>query len=503
MTVLPSQKEYCRSPRLASSGVKMGLSPSGFTAAKIDLSPFRRCFAFLALTLPLFGGPVPKEEPLPASFLPPPVAASVQQGWESNLTLSQRQLDIELAGSRLAEVRASLQPQVDLLGRYTRADGGRTIDLPLGDLLNGAYATLNDYLLGQGRSPAFPSVSNQSISLVQRESQETKLRLTQVLWRPELSRLVRASRHVVEAQRAQVLAYRRELAHLVTSAHLEAWAAENAVGIWRGATEVLTEAVRVDEALFAHEKITEDVLLRARAEALAVRESLLGAERDARAARMRLNFLLNRDLATPVPAPAGVESCIGILDTWRSRPALGQREELLALEAAIAAAAAQEAAASGRRQPSLALVVESGIQGESYRTDDRGRFVQGSLVAEVNVWDGGARGQKVAQAKIAHRQLQLQRDQLQLQLELQLEHAWDDFVTARASLETALLRDEAARRALDVVTRRERAGMANALAFLDARQEQTAAALQAAVARYRVIIAASALDLAAGDNPNH
>jgi len=36
---------------------------------------------------------------------------------------------------------------------YTKADGGRTIDLPLGDLLNPVYQSLNQ-LMGQQNSPA-------------------------------------------------------------------------------------------------------------------------------------------------------------------------------------------------------------------------------------------------------------------------------------------------------------------------------------------------------------
>jgi outer membrane protein TolC len=52
---------------------------------------------------------------------------------------------------RLAELdraRARYLPSLDFQSRYTRADGGRTIEFPLGDLLNPVYAALDAQLDG-------------------------------------------------------------------------------------------------------------------------------------------------------------------------------------------------------------------------------------------------------------------------------------------------------------------------------------------------------------------
>jgi len=75
-----------------------------------------------------------------------PAAASgyVAEALANNLGLAGQALDVEQARSRLAEVRGALQPRLDLMARYSRADGGRTIDFPTGDLLNGAYLQGDD-----------------------------------------------------------------------------------------------------------------------------------------------------------------------------------------------------------------------------------------------------------------------------------------------------------------------------------------------------------------------
>src|ERR1700736_5643949 len=51
-----------------------------------------------------------------------------------------------LVAERLAaldQARALYLPTLDLNARYTRANGGRTIGIPVGDLLNPVYASLN------------------------------------------------------------------------------------------------------------------------------------------------------------------------------------------------------------------------------------------------------------------------------------------------------------------------------------------------------------------------
>ncbi len=92
----------------------------------------RRVFTFLGLFAVLV--PVGRAAPVPAA-----AAGYVNEAFERNLGLAGQTLDVERARARLAEVRGALQPRLDLLARYTRADGGRTIEFPVGDLLNGAY----------------------------------------------------------------------------------------------------------------------------------------------------------------------------------------------------------------------------------------------------------------------------------------------------------------------------------------------------------------------------
>src|ERR1700733_12788943 len=67
----------------------------------------------------------------------------VKQGLDSNLLLKKKNFDIEKARLDLDRAKTLFYPQVDFNSQYTLANGGRTQDVPIGDLLNNAYKTLN------------------------------------------------------------------------------------------------------------------------------------------------------------------------------------------------------------------------------------------------------------------------------------------------------------------------------------------------------------------------
>ncbi|MEL7361972.1 MAG: TolC family protein [Bacteroidota bacterium] len=137
--------------------------------------------------------------------------AYVAEALASNLALQQEALDLDAARYALDAARRSFFPTLSVEARFSRAGGGRTIDLPLGDLLNPAYSTLNDLLAAQGEAPSFPTLSNETIPFLREQEQETRLRVVQPLYQPRLNAAVRLNRHLVASQEAEVEALRQQL----------------------------------------------------------------------------------------------------------------------------------------------------------------------------------------------------------------------------------------------------------------------------------------------------
>ena len=447
------------------------------------------------LTAPLLGS---------WSSRPAELEALVAEAFASNLALQGETLGVEQALEQLRQAQSRLQPRVDFAARYTLADGGRTIDMPVGDLLNPVYSTLNDMLVAQGRPAAFRSISNQSIALLREREQETKVRVVQPLYRPEIRHGIRARRAVWESRAIQLASYKRELRYQVETAWYRHEQASTALEILQSAKELTAEALRTNRLLFETEKVTEDRVLRAEADDLAVQQQIEEAARDRNSSRAYLNFLLNRSLRTAIvkiPAEALSAAIEHTRQLERQPAGVRGREELDALEKAVEAAEAAENAERSRQRPTLGMAVEGGIQGEEYRTGNGHNFVLGSLVAEVNLWDGRERRSAVSVARLERRRLAMQLEETRQQLEVQVERAQDELRAALASLNAAARRREASARVFELVRQREREGLATQLTFLDARNELTQAELNLSITKNRVLIAAAALDRAAALSP--
>src|SRR5436190_1390747 len=88
----------------------------------------------------------------------------VRLGLQSNLALKAQSLEVERSVAALDEARARYFPEVGFDARYSRSEGGRTIEIPIGQALNPAYQTLNSLLVAQGQQPQFPVLQDETIA---------------------------------------------------------------------------------------------------------------------------------------------------------------------------------------------------------------------------------------------------------------------------------------------------------------------------------------------------
>ena len=67
----------------------------------------------------------------------------IKEGLAHNIILQQRTISLRQAEQGLQIAKSYFLPSVTVLGDYTNGKGGRSIQLPIGDLLNPVYASLN------------------------------------------------------------------------------------------------------------------------------------------------------------------------------------------------------------------------------------------------------------------------------------------------------------------------------------------------------------------------
>ncbi len=422
----------------------------------------------------------------------------VQRGLASNLLLANQSLEAQKGLAALDAARAHYFPELGLNARYTRADGGRQFTVPTGQLLNPAYQTLNELLVANGGTPRFPLLGDESFPLQLPREQDTRLTLRQPLYAPAIPAAVAAARANASAANFGQQAFTRQLRRDIAVAYLDWLRARHGTEIIAASAALLSENLRVNQALYTSGKGTHDIVLRAQAELLAVQQQQSESANSTTQARSYLNFLLNRPLDTPLengafsvtdavdasgpeaapaapavataaPAPPDLEAA--------THTALLARPELRQLEAAGAAADAQLRVAHAARKPSISLGVDAGTQGADYGLGRNYNFTTASLVATWTLFDGGARAAALSQARLSAAQLRNQQQLAATRVELEMRQAYDNLRTAQGSLLTAQVRSAAAHAAFDIASRKRDAGMASALEFLDARSALTSAQL--------------------------
>ncbi|MFO1496484.1 MAG: TolC family protein [Lysobacterales bacterium] len=442
------------------------------------------------------------------------VQAYLEAGRGSNLALQAASADVERAQAVLDEARARYRPSVSLSARYSRADGGRTQPLPVGDLVNPAYRTLNELLQAQGQPARFTDIDNQQIAFLREREQDTKLSLTQPLYAPAIAAGIEAAEAGHAASAAARAAYERTLERDIEVAYLDWLRAREALRIVEASRELLNENLRVNRVLHENGKITRDQVLRAEAEVLAVEQQQLDADNSVTLARNYFNFLLNRPLdaeieATASPDPEGyVQQRLAALGLSLERLDDGKleqtaergRAELLQLDASVRAAGAAVALERASYLPTLAFALDAGIQGEDYGFGPGQNYAMASLVLDWRLADFGQRRSRVQAAGAQRERAEHQAEDVRLQIKLQVRQAADRLRTVRASLQTAAARQQAAAEAFRIAARKRDAGSIAQVEFIDARTTLTGAELNLNLTRFDVLVRLAELRAALGSS---
>ncbi len=442
------------------------------------------------------------EAPAPGESTGRPVAQVIDEyvraGLAANLGLRSASLDVERSQAALDAARGRFFPETALEARYTRAEGGRQITLPLAALVNPIYGSLNELLAASGRPAGFPQIADEGFSLVRAKEQDTRLTIRQPLYVPAIPAAVRAQRAALEASEFARLTFARRLRRDISVGYLDWLQATRAVGIFGSSRALLEENLRVNDSLFRNGKITEDQVLRARSELLAVEQEQRNAANLAAQARSYLNFLLNRPLDTALEATepdAELARASGELAALR-RAALENRPELGQVDSAVRAAGAQVDVARSALRPTLALGIDGGIQGEAYEFGSGRNFGTISLLLNWKLFDGGTRRAELRAARASERQARNQREELAQQIQLEVQQALDRLDTAADSLRTAGARADAARAGFRIASRKRDEGVINQVEFIDARNTLTGAELNLNVTRFQLLARQAELDYA-------
>lgn len=413
----------------------------------------------------------------------------IRNGLDSNLALRQRSFDLQKALLDLKRAQSLFYPQAGFSSQYTLAHGGRTQDIPVGDLLNGVYSTLNQLT----SSNKFPQVPNQSISFLPNDYHDTKLEITMPLINTDLQHNRQVSGEMINARRADLDVYRRELVKQIRQAYYQYLQAGKAVEIYTNALGLVKENRRVSEKFVENRMATKEIVLRAQAQVSQVETSLIEARNQLHNTMAYFNFLLNRPLDTDIQTDeklfslqtdstgsvSGLPGLAVDASSLRLSPGVPTgREEFAKLGSVQKILASNLRYSRNYLVPKLSAFYDVGFQGFGFRFNSDQFYQLAGVQLVWPLFKANDNKYKIRQSEIDVKAVGDQYRDLTQQLTLQVQISANDYYSATEALRSLTDEVASARETYRLAERRFREGNAIQIELIDARTQVTSAELR-------------------------
>jgi outer membrane protein TolC len=413
----------------------------------------------------------------------------IQEGLTSNQSIKQQAFLLEKNVYALKEARSMFLPNVSFSTTYTKADGGRTIDFPTGDLLNGVYATLNQ-LTG---SNSFPQLQNERILLNPNNFYDAKFRTSLPILNAELIYNKRIKQQQVDLQKSEVLLYKRELVKEIKTTYYNYLKAINAIKIYESSLRLVREGERINISLYNNNKVNRTAVVRNNNEVSKINASLIAANKTAESARYYFNFLVNRPLTDSI-----------LLDDILQLPTqdyllsndVNSREELQKLRIAKDINGNVNGLAKSYLVPKIGTYLDLGSQAFDWKFNKQGRYYFWGISLEWNVFSFGKNTYKVKQTTSDLQIIASQTDYVQQQLLTELKVRQNDMESAIAQYKAAQSQLIASQTYYNDMLKLYKEGMAINIELLDAQNQWIDAQLHTNIALFDTWIAYAAIERA-------
>lgn len=423
---------------------------------------------FIALLLIMTGGLRAQESTL---------ENYIGEAFKNNQGLQGQQLQLEKSMYALKEARSLFLPNISFGASYSKAEGGRTIDLPIGDLFNPVYKSLNQLT----NSNAFPNLPNQSILLNPDNYYDARFRTSLSLINSEIYYNEKIKNENISQQKAAVNVYKRELVKEIKTAYYKYYQAVKAEEIYNNALALVNENIRMNQSLLKNGMRNSTALTRSETEKQKIEASITQAAGNRKNVQAYINFLINRPLESPVILDTA--SFITENQTLSSimNSNTDGREELQELQSVIQTHELNKKLQSSYMVPKLNTYLDLGTQGFNFQYNNKTQYYVWGLNLEMNLFAGGMHKYRIQQANVGKQAAETSYKETSSQMQMQLLQSVNNLRTAISDYHNAKTQLFLAEKYYTDQNKVYKAGQLLYIELLDALTQLTNARLQVAV----------------------
>ncbi len=415
--------------------------------------------------------------------------AYIQIGLKNNLTVQQKNLNIEQASLALSSAKGLFLPTINFNGLVSHADGGRYADLPLGDMLNPVYSTLNQMT----SSNSFPSISNQSINFLPQKYYDVYFRTSMPLYNGQLkqNKLINASQ--ISIKQLELEAYKRDLVKEIKNAYYDYQSANAAMVIYSQAIQLLEKNVQVNQSLYNNGKGLQANVLRSKAELEKVNAMYKAAELNVVNAKSYFNFLLNRPLNVFVDVLTE-QQLMAVSELSSDTSLIKVREEIKMLEVAGNIQSSIVKLNQASKLPTVAAFVDLGAQAVNFEVSKKAPYYMVGLTVSVPIYNGSRNDIQIKTSQIDCEKNDLMLSQTEQAFQLEHSMAENALNVAKQTLlsETSALKS--AESYYNLIDKGYKEGIHSLIEYIDARSQLTEALMRKNIAVFNVLKAQANLE---------
>ena len=356
--------------------------------------------------------------------------AYIQMALLSSPSLEQERLILDRLKLETKNAQQFSFPKIALIGDYFLAGGGRTVDFPAGDLLNPVYNTLNQIT----NTTAFPTLENERILLNPNNFYDFKLRTTLPVLNKDIQLNKRIKKDQSSLQEYQISIQQRDLILSIKKAYFQFLQAAEAVKIYESALQIVLEGKRINSSLFQNDMASYTALARADHEVTKITTQLENAYQIKRNAHAVFNYLLSRDLESPILADTSfTESNFMLLPSINTH----HREELYQMEVLTKINTHLIDMSRSYLTPKLNLFMDVGSQGFDWQFNNRNLYYFMGVNFQWDIYSAGIQKRKAQQALIDQTIQSKKKEDITLQLSLQNNNDLNNYQIALNSYQSA------------------------------------------------------------------
>lgn len=408
----------------------------------------------------------------------------IDEAIQQNLVLKQK--NIPLAKSRLAlkEAEKRFKPSADFSFSYTLALGGRAIDLPIGDLLNPVYSTLNRLT----QSTQFPQVENVENQFLPNDFYDGRVRISYPLFNKDLLLQKEVRIQEIQLQENEIEIYKKDLVLAVKMAYYQYGLALESQKILANTNNLLEKSLQTVQILVREGKAIPSQVLRAENEITMIQSKLKEAEYNVVNARLYLKFLLNRenDKDLSFEKPAFIIDKMGDVEGINyvsSNPMINKILLGLSIQSLL------EKRNQQYFMPQISLFSDIGSQEFKWQFNRKSVYIMGGLQLSMPLWTNKINKIKGEQIQLDIKALQSNKELIEQQDKLAIDVAKNKLLSSKAAYLAMEKQVSTSATYLRLTEKAFQNGTVSLLEMYDAQNQYTTALLQENVRYFQFLMA--------------